>query len=145
MASKRKPVRAPSQRSGFTAVLEAIERQNRVVSEGLTGLRAEVERRFEDLGRRVDARFQTLELAIREVGARTSALEGQLKTLEGKIDALEGKIDALGGKIDAVESEVRDLRREVARLSDAVRGKAEAREVAALAERVARLEARIGL
>jgi len=104
-------------------VLEAIEQQNRVTIEAVTGFRAEVERRFDDLERRHDMRFQTLEFAIRELGARVSALEvGMQRNTE----------------------EIHGLKLEVARLADAVRGKAEARDVAALAERVARLEARVG-
>lgn len=120
MAAKQKRLRAPSTRSGFTAVLETMEQQNRVTMEALTGLRAEMTRRFD-----------ALEAAVLDLGYRVKALEIRLSTLEFMVKQNT--------------DELARLKAEIAHLAEVARGKVEARDVAALAERVARLEARVGL
>ncbi|HYV43229.1 MAG TPA: hypothetical protein VFA20_00150 [Myxococcaceae bacterium] len=66
MAAKRKRLRAPTTQSGFTAVLESIRLENRVVAESLTGLRSEVQEMRTEMMRR----FGTLEAAVLELGIR---------------------------------------------------------------------------
>jgi len=66
LAAKRKRLRAPTTQSGFTAVLESIRLENRVVAESLTGLRSEVQEMRTEMMRR----FGTLEAAVLELGIR---------------------------------------------------------------------------
>lgn len=123
MAAKRKRLRAPSTQSSFTAVLESIQLENRVVAESVTGLRAEV--------RELIGRFDTLEAAVLDLGLRVQALEIRVSTLEFTVKQSTIELAA--------------VKAEVERFAAVLRGKAEAKDLAALAERVARLEARVGL
>ena len=131
MAAKRKSLRAPSTRSQFTAVLEAIEQQSRLAMEAAASNRVALERQIAEFRSEVEARFEILESAILDLGLR-------VKTLEIKIGTLELVVQNN-------TEELRSLKKEIAHLTEISRGKVEARDVAALAERVARLEARIGL
>lgn len=127
MAAKRKRLRAPTTESGFTAVLETIEQQNRLAMEAVSGLRAEMTRRFDGL-----------EAAVLDLGHR-------VKALEVRVGALEEAVRKNSEDIRKNSEDIQRLREQLAELTGVVRGKAEAKDVAALAERVARLEARVGL
>jgi predicted nucleic acid-binding Zn-ribbon protein len=145
LASRKKRLRAPSTRSQFTAVLEAIEQQNRLVMEAADSHRAVLERQIGELRGEMNARFETLEAAILELGRRVAALEARVSAVERRMEALEGRMDTLEASVRKNSDDIQRLREQLAELTGVVRGKAEAKDVAALAERVARLEARIGL
>jgi|GEM_PF-3727978 len=116
MAQKRKaPVRkaASTPAARMNVLLEQIQDQVRAVAEGQIGLRAEMERRFDDTERRINARFETLELAIRSLGGRIGALENRVEAIERRLGLIEQRLDRVDQRLDQVEKSVVELRQEL--------------------------------
>jgi chromosome segregation ATPase len=160
MAQKRKaPVRKAASTSAarMNVLLEQIQDQVRGVAEGQIGLRAEMERRFDETERRINARLETLELAVRNLGGRIGALEDKVTALEKRLDLVEQRLDRVEQRLDQVEKNVVEIRQELHVLATEQRDLSgrvdsyaatraqDAQAIAGLQARVGRLERHMSL
>ncbi len=89
----RKPRQPPWQ-----VILEEIRSQNRATIEAVEASRTALEERIERLERDTSARFQGVEMAIRELRVDVRQLQGDVHGLEAKVDALmriEARVSAI--------------------------------------------------
>lgn len=97
----------------MNVLLEQIQDQVRAIAEGQIGLRAEMERRFEDADRRSNARFETLELAIRNLGGRIGSLEEKVESIERRLGLIDQRLDRVELRLDQLEKSVVEVRQEL--------------------------------
>ncbi|MGQ0508354.1 MAG: hypothetical protein ACT4TC_23900 [Myxococcaceae bacterium] len=79
--------RVPSTGSQFLVLLEEIREQNKATIEAVFSLEQKMDRRFEDLERRLTLRIEALEIAVRKNSEDIAALQARVDSLAAEMHA----------------------------------------------------------
>jgi predicted RNase H-like nuclease (RuvC/YqgF family) len=104
MPGKKPPPKDPQPPPGpgWQVILEEILSQNRATIEAVQSTRDELKRDIAQLGEKTDARFQTLESAVRQNGADIRQNSADIRTLQGDVRTLQGDVRNLAEKVDSL-------------------------------------------
>jgi len=92
MASKNRRTGTTNASRAMTVVLEDIRSQFSVFGEALVGLRETMDRRFAELGERMDARFAVVDRRFEQVDQRFDQVGHRLGRLEGDVILLKAAV-----------------------------------------------------
>ncbi len=138
-------MRAPTTLSGFTAVLENIYEQNRVVLEAVQAVERRLTVKMDDLERRLTLRIEALEIAVRKNSEDIRKNSEDIRKNSEDIRKNSEDIKKNSEDIKKNSEDIAELQRRVDALSVAIKEKPGADELRQLEVRVSRIEAQLGI